>query len=390
MFSLTQILLLSASVAEASGATWKIAISSFFLLLCFALVLLVLVKIIRLIATGRTRPLADTPGAQRQPPPSPPPQDPTRQEPARQTVASTTASGEPPAEYGPGTKLRSLRLTMSAPAFLVPMAIALLIAMVVAATTSTTVVPSENPFGIDMAWRFDNMTFGKWAGRHWENLLILGLIAVCLAGHVGLLRAAYANRAPTSADFLQGIKDHTFTFILGKLLLCLGVIAVSGMIGYRVSWAGILFVVPSLLLAPLLGTAALYPRQPIQAIKAALSHSTSDVHGTGKLVTIQILMLLGAWIIYGAVRSYPYVPHAWQLKSGSMLQIPLLANGSSTLSFNTFPMIPMFRGDPGEIAVIGFTVVCSTVFLGCHFLKVMDTVREQAEEAAATTAGQAA
>jgi hypothetical protein len=73
-----------------------------------------------------------------------------------------------------------------------------------------------------------------------------------------------------------------------------------------------------------------------------------------------------------------------------MLQIPLLANGSSTLSFNTFPMIPMFRGDPGEIAVIGFTVVCSTVFLGCHFLKVMDTVREQAEEAAATTAGQAA
>ena len=216
------------------------------------------------------------------------------------------------------------------------------------------------------------------------------MIAVCLAGHVGLLRAAYANRTPTSADFLQGIKDHTFTFIVGKLLLCLGVIAVSGMIGYRVSWAGILFVVPSLLLAPLVGTAALYPRKPVQAIKAAFSHSTSDVHGTGKLVTIQVLMLLGAWIIYGAVQSYPMVPQAWHLKSGSMLQIPLLANGSSTLSFNTFPMMPMFRGDIGEMAVIAFTVVSSTVFLGCHFLKVMDTVRERTAQAAGTTAGQAA
>ncbi|MEE9126699.1 MAG: hypothetical protein V3U11_06130, partial [Planctomycetota bacterium] len=132
------------------------------------------------------------------------------------------------------------------------------------------------------------------------------------------------------------------------------------------------------------------PRQPLQAIKAALSHSTGDVHGTGKLVTIQILMLVGAWIIYGAVQSYPLVPQAWHLKSGSMLQIPLLANGSSTLSFNTFPMMAMFRGGFGELLVIGFTVVSSTVFLGCHFLKVMDRVRETAEEAAAATTGHAA
>jgi hypothetical protein len=221
-------------------------------------------------------------------------------------------------------------------------------------------------------------------------MLILGLIAVCLAGHVGMLRAAYANRTPTSADFLQGIKDHTFTFILGKLLLCVGVVAISSMIGPRVSVWGILFVVPSLFMAPLIGTAALYPRQPAQAIKAALSQSTGDVHGTGKLVTIQVLMLLGAWIVYGAVQSYPLVPQAWLVKSGTMLQIPLLANGASTLSFNTFPMLSMFRGGFGEIVVIGFTVVCSTVFLGCHFLKVMDTAQQRAEEeATAATTGTA-
>jgi len=378
MFSLNDILLQSATITLAPAVAWK-TISSIFLLLCLVMVLVVLVRVIRLVMTGRSRRLAETRPAQK----ASAPQATAAQDPAPQTTAAVP---EPPTAYGPGTPLRSLRLTMSAAAFLVPMAIAVFMAMVVAAGVSRNVVPSENPFGIHMSWG----GHGKWAGDHLQNLFILGLIAVCLAGHVGLLRAAYANRPPTSGDFWQGIKDHTLTFIAGKLLLCLGVIAVSGMIGYRVSWAGILFVVPSLLLAPLIGTAALYPRQPGQAIKAALSHSTSDVHGTGKLVTIQVLMLLGAWIIYGAVQSYPVVPAAWHLKSGSMLQIPLLANGSSTLSFNTFPMIAMFRGSIGEIAVIGFTVISSTVFLGCHFLKVMDTVREQAREAAATTAGQAA
>ena len=382
MFTTIDTLQQFAAITVAPAVAWK-AISSIFLLLCLVMVLVVLVRVIRLVMTGRSRRLAETRPAQKGVAP---------QATAAQGASpqANQAVPEPPAAYGPGTPLRSLRLTMSAAAFLVPMAIVVFMAMVVAAAASQSVVPSENPFGINMSWRRDSFVFGHWAGDHIQNLFILGLVAVCLAGHVGLLRAAYANRAPTSADFLQGIKDHTFTFIVGKLLLCLGVIAVSGMIGYRVSWAGILFVVPSLLLAPLVGTAALYPRQPGQAIKAALSHSTSDVHGTGKLVTIQVLMLLGAWIIYGAVQSFPAVPAAWHLKSGSMLQIPLLANGSSTLSFNTFPMMAMFRGSIGEIAVIAFTVISSTVFLGCHFLKVMDTVREQAQEAAGATAGQAA
>ncbi len=319
-------------------------------LICLVLVVVVLVKIFRLVATGRTRSMA---------------------------AAQPAGLPEPAGAYAPGTQLRSLRLTMSASAFLVPMAIAVFLAAVVAAVASPSVVPSENPFGIHL---MSDQGSGSWVGDHPQNMLILGLIAVCLAGHVGLLRAAYANRTPNSADFLQGIKDHTFTFILGKLLLCVGIVAISSMIGYRVTWTGILFVVPSLLLAPLVGTAALHPREPLQAIKAALSHSTGDVHGTGKLVTIQILMLVGAWIIYGAVQSHP----------NSMLQIPLLANGSSTLSFNTFPMMAMFRGGFGELLVIAFTVVSSTVFLGCHFLKVMDRVRETAEEAAAATTGHAA
>ncbi len=342
-------------------------------LICLVLVVVVLVKIFRLVATGRTRSMA---------------------------AAQPAGLPEPAGAYAPGTQLRSLRLTMSASAFLVPMAIAVFLAAVVAAIASPSVVPSENPFGIHLMSDQGSggtpsdharsgheplaqpraLARGRWVGDHPQNMLILGLIAVCLAGHVGLLRAAYANRTPSSADFLQGIKDHTFTFILGKLLLCVGIVAISSMIGYRVTWTGILFVVPSLLLAPLVGTAALHPREPLQAIKAALSHSTGDVHGTGKLVTIQILMLVGAWIIYGAVQSHP----------NSMLQIPLLANGSSTLSFNTFPMMAMFRGGFGELLVIGFTVVSSTVFLGCHFLKVMDRVRETAEEAAAATTGHAA
>ena len=363
MNSHTEIVQQSVSIAtSAPSVTWLVMG-----MICGLLVLIVLVKIFRLVATGRTRSMA---------------------------AAQPAGLPEPAGAYAPGTQLRSLRLTMSASAFLVPMAIAVFLAAVVAAIASPSVVPSENPFGIHLMSDQGSggtpsdharsgheplaqpraLARGRWVGDHPQNMLILGLIAVCLAGHVGLLRAAYANRTPSSADFLQGIKDHAFTFILGKLLLCVGIVAISYMIGYRVSWTGILFVVPSLLLAPLVGTAALHPRQPLQAIKAALSHSTGDVHGTGKLVTIQILMLVGAWIIYG----------------GSMLQIPLLANGSSTLSFNTFPMMAMFRGGFGELLVIGFTVVSSTVFLGCHFLKVMDRVRETAEEAAAATTGHAA
>lgn len=365
----------STAVVHSAVMSWNI-IPSLFLLVCLAMVVVVLVRIVRLVLTGRTE---RTERSQRANAAAPA---------GRAAERTAVGSQEPPPSYGPDTPLRSLRLTTSAAAFLVPMAMTVFMAMVVGATTARNVVPSENPFGIKMAW--ESATRGRWEGNYWESLFLLVFVAACLAGHVGLLRAAYANRVPTSADFLQGLKDHAFTFILGKLLLCLGVVAVSGIIGYRVTWAGILFVVPSLLLAPLVGTAALYPRRPVQAIKAALSHSTSDVHGTGKLVTMQIVMLLGAWMIYGAVHGTPFMPPSFYVKTGSMLQIPLLANGASTLSFNTYPMIPMFRGGIGEIAVIAFTVISSTVFLGCHFLKVMDTMRERSEEAAAAAAGHTA
>jgi hypothetical protein len=228
---------------------------------------------------------------------------------------------------------------------------------------------SESPVGL--------LTGGSWISHNpasWSVQLVMSLL---LAGHVGLLTAAYSGIRATGVHFWNGIKSHTITFLLAKLILVFSIGIIARIVGIRTSWATVVYIVPSLILAPILGTAALHPGRPILALKAAVSRSTSSIARTGSLVALQLLLLLGLWTAFAKFHG---VPLPWS--GNTTLPVAVLAHGSSTLSFNPLPTMSSLPGhvNLGTVLCTVFTVICSASFLGAHFLMVMDKARETAGE----------
>lgn len=262
-------------------------------------------------------------------------------------------------DTGQKRMLSPLAATLSTPALLVPTVLAAIAAwLAVGVNEWAPLRVSENPFG---ALGF----FLREAGNA-DNAIVLGAMVLCVAGYVGLLTAWHRKGKANGLDFWQGIKDHTFTFALAKLALCLWISGVSEIVDHRGDGAItlMLYVAPSLLLAPVLGTAALHPRRPIRALKAALERCTWDLHGSGKILFVQILTLLTIWLLFRGD------------DNEALRTANALAQDSSTLSFNPFPLMSWVRLRPHDQTVGYSLVACSmlfsTVFMHQYYRRVMD------------------
>lgn len=271
---------------------------------------------------------------------------------------------------GRGRTREALRITFSAPAFLVPAAMASVGCW--ALLEAGIGVAHESPFGLEYAK-------SRGLGTA-ENLMALALVAAALAGHVGLLAALRSGRPADGQAFARGIRDHFLTFALGKVALFAGIWGLSTM---RPSGPLlVLYLVPNLLLAPLPGAAARHPRRPLDALASTLRTTSDHFNGVGNVVFGQILFAVGAF--YAACKL-----------ANTKANFDHLAYGASTLGYGFFPFGGLFRFDLAAVA-IALGAVASSVFVTAHFLcaedgyaSETDAARQRAkdEEAEARAAG---
>ena len=194
-----------------------------------------------------------------------------------------------PPLYRSESMREAFRLTVSTPAMLVPAAFSLVVALCYRA-------------------------FGRGVTEHpWfssDAPAALGcslLMAVAVAGQIGLLRAHVEGRQGGSADFMRGIRDHVAAIFLGKLLLMLGTTAVQGLIGARgaSSVLQVLCLVPNVLLGGLVGTCAQKPGAIFSPITTALRKGARETSGLARIVLAQTIALAAiAWVV--SLGAFPY------------------------------------------------------------------------------------
>ena len=154
---------------------------------------------------------------------------------------------------------------------------------------------------------------------------------------------------------------------MDPLAICIWVSVISGGLDKDNTFGTILYLAPSLLFAQLLGTAAQNPRRPIRAIRAVFER-TWDMYAAGRLLFWQILFLLTIFV-------FSRSPGEEALQ-----KLHLLAQDSSTLSFNPFPLLAHveslgYRGiefTALDYALVAASMFVSTVFMHLHFRRVME------------------
>lgn len=244
----------------------------------------------------------------------------------------------------------SWAITLATPALLVPTVFAALCAWLAVEESWGQLRVTEHP-----SW------MRGIRGVHPENLIVLLVMSLLVAGFVGLLPALHREGIkPGGAHFGQGIKDHWLTFLLAKLAISLFVTGID-MLEFEGSFSAIVYVASALVLAPLLGTASLHPRRPIAAIHAAFDRCTWDMRATARLLFVQILILVLIWHVFlGAPRE--------------LQRVHILAREASVLSFNPFPLLSYSDagayGWVGRALLVAASMFTSTVFMLSHYRRV--------------------
>lgn len=242
----------------------------------------------------------------------------------------------------------ALRLVLSRPAFLVPTAMTLVATAAIAYFTDESGYLHENPlapaFGAPE-------TFGLWPA--W---LVLAIAGLSIAGHIGLLEA-HARGARTDGDaFRAGVRRHGATVLLGKLALCVAVAVIREGLGPR-AWLIIVFALPSLLVAPLVGIASTLPNHPLRALLRSIEYAYANLSRVGRVVTAQIVVLITLVFCHDRIGGYWLPPES-------------LATSSSTLNVGQFPLTSGVTTD-WAFALLAITgAFSSAVFLTAHWLGV--------------------
>lgn len=197
---------------------------------------------------------------------------------------------------------------------------------------------------------FDNPMTPYWVG--------LAIVATTLAGHVGILEGQREGRRPNGYDFLAGIRRHTLTFALGKIVLFAGIQTVFWLAPMR-GPALLLLLVPNVLLAPLVGMATLHPGRPIAALFATVRHGVEHIQTVGFRVTLLTGFVIGA--LYAASKIVGADPIE-----------PALGKMASTLSWNPYPWLNATWWSV-PIVILGIGVVfVSTVMLTAQWIAVVE------------------
>ncbi|MBK8976040.1 MAG: hypothetical protein IPM29_08945 [Planctomycetes bacterium] len=208
----------------------------------------------------------------------------------------------------------------------------------------------ENPFGVAGAEGFGQ--------AHAANILVLCVVALSIAGHVGLLEAHRLGRRPDGFAFLAGVRRHGATMLLGKLLLWGGVRGLSELVPLQ---GGMLvsFLVPSALLAALPAFATRNPHRPLRALRQAVEHAWTDLGTVGWRVTLLAGFLYGCLKLFEPLFGGPLANH-------------LLVHSTSTLSWNQFPFAQLATSAPALFVPMVGAVLVSTVSITAHWLAVND------------------
>jgi hypothetical protein len=236
------------------------------------------------------------------------------------------------------------RLTLSAPAFLVPAAITGTATGILVDVAGSREV-ADNPLGL----------VGYDFASHPASWLAFALTALAIAGQIGLLEAQARGQRPDGAAFVAGLRTHGGTLLLGKLTLGACLWLVSQLIPPRGAVA-IVYLLPNVWFAPLAGASSLHPRNPVGALRATIRTASRDFAAVGRLV----LGLACAWITL-----------CW-------LQGPLgrddsatLIAGASSLSYGVFPPLWSFAAAPVDFLVLVLACLAGATSLTAHWLGVM-------------------
>ncbi len=256
----------------------------------------------------------------------------------------------------------AFRVTVSTPALLVPAAMTLVACALVMAATRGTLTLHENPFGVAGARRLGVGVPANWA--------MFAIVSLTLAGHIGVLQAWREGRRPYGIAFAQGIRDHLVTVVLGKLALFAMVYGISTFASG--SWTRVLYLAPSLILAPLVATAAEHPRCPFAALRAALETTRARFETVGNLVFGHAVFVVGTFHIGD------------RLWSGAA-SFDLLTFSTSSLSYNPFPFALVFDPVLSTTLVVA-NAVASSVFIAGYFLRLGTADRGEPAPQAASDA----
>lgn len=258
----------------------------------------------------------------------------------------------------------ALKLVSSAPAFLVPAA---MVACTVA--FSFWLLPeqsdrqqlSENPWGDQLG----HTTPSGW--------ILLIVTALCVAGQIGLLEASAAGRRPNSDAFLKGLKRHAFNMLAGKILISLLTYLIISWFA-PVSIGLVVYMVPSILLAPLLGITSQHPGKPHKALPATFHYIQENMAPVARFVTAQTLFLFGLFFFHAQLASYG--PLGWNQS------MAMLGQSNSALSYNPYPYAVLPSIPALRVLMVILSAFASTVFISAHWLGVHKGYLSSSEQAA--------
>ncbi len=235
----------------------------------------------------------------------------------------------------------ALQLVVSAPGFLVPAA---MVAMLVTflAHQDISANTNENPWGSPLG------------PPGFINWILLGITAFAIAGQIGLLEASARGLRPGSDAFIGGIRQHVGTILVGKLLLSLMTYVLLLMFAPQ-GLGNVIYIAPSILLAPLIGMASKHPGRPVRSLKETLSFAQENMSSVARLVTGQALFLFGLFYIHEQVLDGHH-------------SITLLGHSNSVLSYNPFPYALMQETPFYTISMVALSAFASTVFVTAHWL----------------------
>lgn len=251
-----------------------------------------------------------------------------------------------------GQAREAVRLMVSAPAFLVPSAM-IAIFVILLAQQGASANTHENPWG---------SPFGLPQPINW---ILLTMTALAIAGQIGLLEASANNLRPGSEAFLGGIRRHAGALLAAKLLASLMAYLLMAMFAPH-DLGTVIYITPSILLAPVIGMASRYPGRPFRALRATLSYAQENMSGVARLVTSQALFLFGLFYIHEQVIDGDY-------------SLSLLGHSNSVLSYNAFPYALMQKLPFCTLSMVALSAFASSVFITAHWLGVRNGYRTPLE-----------
>jgi hypothetical protein len=241
---------------------------------------------------------------------------------------------------------RALREVLDHPGILVPAA--MVSAAMIGLHRGFGIGGHENPLAVPRSFDFPLFAEGSW--------LVFGLVAAAIAGQIGLLEAVARGGRPDAEALVAGVRRHFATIAIAKVLVAVAARVVMGWTHPSEREGALIFLlVPSLLLAPVLGIASRHPGRPIRALVETLRLSSRNVFAVGWPLIGQTAVLVG---LVALVHSVPFLG----------TPVSLFGLNASAISFNHYPFAAEALRHWAGLVATAAAVFASAVFVTAHWL----------------------